>query len=78
MKKIKDARLQVAKQMPPLSRTIPGQPYSHAKDEVLQWIAKRPSLLNYLFDKVRASGYLVYNSDTEKWQGVNYEADIDD
>ncbi len=75
MKKIKDARLQVAKQMPPQFRTQPGQTYSYGNDEVLQWIAKRPSLMNYMFDKLRTNGYLVYDKSTGKWQGVAYDED---
>ena len=71
--KSKDKRLCVAYGMPPLRRTIPGQSYTHKDDEVLRWISQRPSLLNYLFDKLNGGGYIVYDDRTGKWQGVDYE-----
>lgn len=75
--KSKDKRLFVAKDMPPLYRSLPGNMYSYKNDEVLKWISQRPGLLNYLFDKLSASKYILYNSETGKWQGENYEPNDD-
>lgn len=61
--KPKDKRLLVAKDMPPLYATIPGQPYSCQKDQVLKWISERPSLMSYVFDKLSAGGYIYYKQD---------------
>lgn len=74
-KKSKDKRLLVACEMPPLYKTKPGMNYSYANDEVLQWISNRPGLLLYVFDKLTADGHIVYNPQTGKWQGVDYEED---
>lgn len=71
-KKAKDKRLLVAKEMPPLRKTIPGEAYSYHTDETLQWIAQRPGLLNYLFDKLNQGRYIKYDPETGKWAGVNY------
>ena len=73
--KSKDKRLLVAKNMPPLYRTLPEQTYSYKTDEVFAWISQRPGLINYVFDKLSMGGYIVYNPETGKWQGVDYEPD---
>lgn len=71
----RDKRLLVAKEMPPLYKTQPGGTYSLKGDEVFEWISKRPGLLSYVFDKLSAGGYIVYDADTGKWQGVNFDED---
>lgn len=73
--KVKDKRLLVAKEMPPLRRTQIGENYSYKKDEVFKWISERPGLINYVFDKLSQSGYIVYDSKTGLWQGENYDGD---
>lgn len=70
-----DKRLLVAKDMPPLHRTQPGQQYSYKFDEVLDWISKRPGLLMYVFDKLKDGKYIEYDSDTGTWRGTNYDED---
>lgn len=72
-KNSKDKRLLVAQNMPPLYRTQPGEDYSYKNDEVFQWISQRPGLINYIFDKLTTSEYIYYDSETGKWQGVDYE-----
>lgn len=73
----RDARLAVAKDMPPLYRTHPGQEYSYKTDDVIKWISKRPGLLMYVFDKLVAAGYIAYDKPTGLWMGVDYDADDD-
>ena len=73
--KSKDQRLIIAKEMPSLFRTIPGKEYSYRTDEVFKWISERPGLVNYIFDKLTANGYIYFDSDTGKWQGVDYDED---
>lgn len=73
--KSKDKRLLVAKDMPPLRRTQVGEKYSYEKDEVFKWISERPGLINYVFDKLSQSGYIVYDSKTGLWKGENYGMD---
>ena len=69
----KDKRLLVAQNMPPLYRTQPGEDYSYRNDEVFEWISKRYGLINYIFDKLVASGLICYDSRTGKWQGSDCE-----
>ena len=74
----KDKRLLVAKDMPPLFRKIPNEKYSYRKDQVLNWISKRPGLLNYVFDKLVASKYIAFDPETGKWKGVDFYPDDED
>lgn len=69
----RDKRLFVANDMPPLYRTQPGQPYNYKTDNVYEWMAKRPTLMSYLFDKLSLGGYIEFNQETGTWQGVDYE-----
>ena len=71
--KPKDKRLFCANDMPPLYRTHPGETYDIKTDEVLKWISERPLLMCYVFDKLSAGGYVAYDSNTGKWQGVDYD-----
>ncbi len=75
MRKAKDKRLLVAKDMPPLRRKRAGEKYSYKNDEVLKWISKRPGMLCYLFDKLSSSGYIQYDSATGVWKGVDFDDD---
>lgn len=74
-KKLKDKRLLVACDMPPLYRTQPGQTYNFKNDDVIKWISKRPGLLMYVFDKLVAANHIFYDKSTGKWQGIDYEED---
>lgn len=71
-RKSNDKRLAVAKNMPPLKRTHPGETYSTESDKVLQWLTQQPTLLMFLFDKLAASGCIKYNPNTKEWVGVDY------
>lgn len=68
-------RFEVAKKMPPLRHKI-GNEYEAEKSEVINWLIKQPDILNYIFDAVRGNGRrespIIYNSDTDTWQGVDY------
>lgn len=72
-KATRDRRLLVANDMPPLFHTQPGKKYNYDDDDVLKWIAARPGLLGFVFDKLRAYGCISYDPDTGKWQGADYE-----
>lgn len=71
--KSRDKRLLVALDMPPLHKTLPGEKYNSKYDEVNKWIAARPGLINYIFDKLSAGGYIVFDPVTRTWQGADYE-----
>lgn len=71
-------RFEVVKKMPPLRHKF-GDEYTAEKSEVISWLVKQPDILNYIFDAVRGNGHrespIVYNPDTEMWQGVDYDDD---
>lgn len=75
MRKRKNKKLLVARNMPPSYHTIPGQKFDIKKSECVRWLLKRQSILNYLWDQIIQSGHIIYNSQTGKWQGVDYEED---
>ncbi|NBJ71030.1 MULTISPECIES: hypothetical protein [Clostridia] len=74
-KRKKHPKLRVARNMPPLYHTLPGEKYSHRKSEVLKWLSERPALIEHVFTDVSNSKDIFYNPETGKWQGVDYEED---
>lgn len=70
-----DTRLRIAKQMPPLRRTVFGENYDVSKDEVLLWIKEQPELLNMLADKLRFWGCITFDRVSGTWRGVDYDGD---
>jgi hypothetical protein len=68
-----DKRLSAAKKMPPLCRTQPGMGYETQNDRVLDWVGHQHELTLYLFDLIKRLGYIVYDEETQIWQGVDYE-----
>lgn len=72
--KPRDKRLDVAKEMPPLCRSPRGKEnYSYKTDAVFQWLSQRPGMISYLFDLLSRTGYIVYDSKSNTWQGVDYD-----
>ncbi len=65
--------LDVAKRMPPLYHTLPGEEFDVSKSEVIQWLIRQPDILSYISNRVRGdSKLIVYDRETGKWQGVDY------
>ena len=75
MRKRKNKKLLVARNMPPSYHTIPGQKFDIKKSECVRWLLKRQLILNYLWDQIIQSGHIIYNPQTGKWQGVDYVED---
>lgn len=74
MKKgIRSKNLEVAKYMPPLRHSIPGQEFDINKSEVVQWLLKQPDILNYIWNNIKNSEDVIYNTSAGKWQGIDYE-----
>lgn len=63
------AKLLTAANMPELYHTMPGKDFDPEESEVLQWIAKQPELLLWLFDAIRAKGLIVFDQDAKTWSG---------
>lgn len=72
MGKRRSRKLIFAKEMPPLYHTLPGEGYRWQNSEVLKWLTARPALMEYLFETVK-NKEIIYNSETGKWEGVNYD-----
>ena len=47
-----------------------GAEYDVIKSELVAWLVKQPVVLEFLWQKVRESGAIVYNSETNTWQGL--------
>lgn len=68
--------LDVAKKMPPLYHTLPGEEFDLSKSEVVQWLIQQSDILSYISNRVMGTGELiVYDQETGKWQGVDYDGD---
>ncbi|MGN0508691.1 MAG: hypothetical protein ACI4GX_05605 [Ruminococcus sp.] len=75
MKKCRSKKLLVARNMPPLYHTIPGQRFDITQSEVLKWLVAQPEILNYIWDNIKNSDDVCYDADTGKWYGVDFEGD---
>ena len=71
-KKVISKKLEIGKRMPPLYHKLPGKEFRYSDSEVLKWISNQPLLLAWLRDQLRSAGYIVYDSETGKWAGVDY------
>lgn len=67
--------LEVARLMPPLRHSIPGEDFDIKKSEVMKWIMQSPIAWNYIWNNIKQSGAVIYNPDTGTWQGVDYDDD---
>lgn len=65
--------LDVAKTMPPLYHTIPNEMFDIEKSEVVQWLIKQPDILNYVVNRIKSSGLIIYDSQSGVWEGVDYD-----
>ena len=68
----------VAKKMPPLFHKLPNEEFDIRKARTLWWLIKQPQVLKHIWDIVKQSGAIKYDSSTGKWQGVDFEEDEDD
>ena len=71
--KRRSEKLLVAKTMPPLYHTLPGEKFDSDRSQVYAWIKSQPDLMNWLWRQLGSVGYIVYDSDTGQWKGVDYD-----
>lgn len=76
--KSRSQKLLVARNLPPSYHKLPGQEYDVRKSEVIDWLIKRPSIREFLWDHIRQSGHVEYDSETGIWTGVDYDGSDDD
>ena len=67
--------LAAAAKMPPLYHTLPGEVFQLKKSEAMDWLSKRPELISYIFNRANKAKEIVYNPETGKWQGVDYNGE---
>ena len=70
MARKKSKLLEVGKEMPMNFHRLPGMGYDPDKSKVLDWIANQPELLEWIFQQLRSTGYIVYDPQWEAWRGV--------
>lgn len=75
--KKRSKKLLVARNLPPSFHKVPGEDYNVKKSEVVNWLIQRPSILEYLWDQIKQSKDIVYNPETGKWHGVDYDEEED-
>lgn len=74
--KIKQSKLiNVARKMPPLYHSIPGEKFDIRKSRTLWWLIKQPEILNYVWNNIKQSGFIKYDSVTGKWTGIDFESE---
>lgn len=73
--KRKSKLLDVAKKMPALRHSVPGETFDIRKSEVVKWLLDQPDIMNYLWNHVKQSGYVEYDSETGLWKGVPDDCD---
>ena len=72
MKNKRSTRWSVAKQMPPLRHSFPGQPFDVLKSEVVAWLVNQPEIAQLVFDSAKDRGEIVYDPGTGTWRGAEY------
>lgn len=78
MVKRKNQLLSIARKMPPLFYSLPEEPFDILKSRVLWWLVKQPDVLNFIWNRVKQSGDVVYDPDTGKWVGVDFNPEGDE
>lgn len=73
VKKCRSKKLMVARQMPPLYHSIPGQNFDITRSQVIQWLTAQPEIMNYIWDNIKNSDDVFYYADTGKWCGADYK-----
>nr|DAS24626.1 MAG TPA: hypothetical protein [Caudoviricetes sp.] len=71
--KRRSEKLLVAKTMPPLYHTLPGEKFDGDRSQVYAWIKNQPDLMNWFWRQLASAGYIVYNPETGQWKGVDYD-----
>jgi hypothetical protein len=72
MKKIDYSFLNSAKKMPPLKHKV-GKEFDVNTSEVITWLLGQPKIKQKIFDMANQHGFIIYNSNTNTWQGCDYE-----
>lgn len=69
--KRRSKKLLIAKKMPPLYHTLPGQEFELKKSQVLNWLSSELIIQEWIMEQLKTAGYIVYNPNTGQWKGVD-------
>ena len=59
--------------MPPRAH-CPNATFDWMESEVANWLCAQPSMRQYMFDKCRGAGLIVFNQATGTWRGRDWRA----
>lgn len=65
--------IKAARNMPPLYHKLPGETFNYTKSKALLWLVRLPEVWEYIWNMVKQSGSIIYDYDTGKWVGVDFE-----
>ena len=72
-RKLTSEKLDVLKNMPPLFHKIPDNDFDIHKSEIVAWALQQNNILDYIWNEViRRSGNIVYDTNFQKWVGINF------
>jgi hypothetical protein len=66
-------QLDVGRKLPPSFHKMPDQTFDIKKSEVAKWLINQPEILNFVVEIMKKSEAIVYDKETGKWQGVDWE-----
>lgn len=69
------ALLDCVRKMPPLRLAQPDGSFSIKDSEMAKWIINQPDMLSYVVNRMKSTGLIVYDPDTGKWHGADYDGD---
>lgn len=72
-KKKRSQKLNIGRKLPPSYHKLPGEEYDVNKSQAINWLMQQPDILGFVWDQFKQSGDVIYNPDTGKWQGIDYD-----
>jgi hypothetical protein len=62
----------VAREMPPLKHSVPGKEFNIMESEVAAWLIQQPEIRDYIWDRIRESKAIIFDSVSGTWCGVDH------
>jgi len=74
----KTTRFDCAAKMPYLRHSSPaGQPFSCMNSEVAAWLVAQPDIRQFVFDRCKDKGLIVFNKATGMWHGKDTKGELE-
>jgi hypothetical protein len=71
MKKKRSAKWNIARKMPPLRHSFPGQDFDIQKSEAAKWLIRQSDIMQLIFESVK-NMEITYDPKTGMWKGVDH------